>query len=78
MNNSKNLNSTSFITLLDIKTNSVKKCTLAGHFYKLCKRYMPLRPTNLNEKRFFLNYQNKECTRHWAGINKLMQIATFF
>ena len=70
------LNSAMLIKLTSTKNNMPRSFTLSGSFYNLCKRYANLRPTNISENRFFLNYQNGKCTRQVVGINKFGRMAT--
>lgn len=70
------LNSAMLIKLTSTKNNMPRSFTLTGNFYNICKRYANLRPTNISENRFFLNYQNGKCTRQVVGINKFGRMAT--
>lgn len=55
--------------------------TITGNFYDLYKKYSNLRPLDVPNKRFFLNYQNGKCTKQVVGINKFggmaKQVALF-
>ena len=46
-----------------------------GEFYKICKKYMNLRPNNIEkDKRFVLNFLDGKCTPQPIGINTMGQI----
>ena len=46
-----------------------------GQFYKICKKYINLRPKNIEKhKRIFLNFFNGKCTRQPIGINTMRKI----
>lgn len=75
------LGSAVLIKISDTKTKKPRSFTITGDFYKIFKSYYALRPLDINEKRFFINYQNEKCTRQPVGINKIGStpkiIATF-
>ncbi|KAF2878948.1 hypothetical protein ILUMI_27221 [Ignelater luminosus] len=75
------LGSAVLIRILDTKTKKPRAFTITGEFYEIYKKYATLRPSNVNERRFFLNYQNQKCTRQPVGKNKFgnipKQIATY-
>ena len=59
------------------KNNVPRFLAIYGQFYKTCKKYMNLRPNNIeNHKRFFLNFFDAKCTRQPIGINTMGQIMT--
>lgn len=70
------LNSAMLIKLTNTKNKIPRSFTLTGNFYNIYKKYANLRPSNISENRFFLNYQNGKCTRQAVGINKFGRMAT--
>lgn len=62
LNNTKNKTSRSFTVTADLNG------------YELCKKYMNLRPTNVNHNRFFLFYKQGQCTVQPVGTNILAKI----
>ncbi|XP_036141434.1 uncharacterized protein LOC105833640 isoform X3 [Monomorium pharaonis] len=54
---------------------------IKDEFYDICKKYIALRPQNVQTSRFFLNYQHGKCTAQPIGINKFgrmpMTIASY-
>ncbi|XP_011687447.1 PREDICTED: uncharacterized protein LOC105449760 [Wasmannia auropunctata] len=52
------------------KTYKPRSFVISDKFYTICKKYMALRPANIQTSRFFLNYQNGKCTQQPIGINK--------
>ncbi|KAJ8922304.1 hypothetical protein NQ315_004246 [Exocentrus adspersus] len=75
------LNSAMLVKIKNPNNNVYRSCALTGQFYDIFKKYASLRPKDIYETRFFLNYQNGKCTRQVVGINKIgnmaKQIATF-
>lgn len=75
------LGSTLLITVPNTKTKITRKFTITDKFYKICKKYIDLRPPNFTSNIFFLNYQNGKCATQRISINKFTvmgkQIATF-
>ncbi|XP_031347063.1 uncharacterized protein LOC116173590 [Photinus pyralis] len=75
------LGTAALFNIQDIRTNKPRLFTIAGEFYEVYKHYAALRPANMTERRFFLNYQNGKCTKQPVGINKIgsipKQVATF-
>ena len=69
------LNSALLVKLDNTKTKKPRTFTVTGEFYNIYKKYAALRPNDLAEKRFFLNYQNGKCTRQVVGINKFGSMA---
>ncbi|XP_031335009.1 uncharacterized protein LOC116164903 [Photinus pyralis] len=58
------------IRVPDTKTNVQRKFTITGEFYEVFKKYYSLRPSNVESRSFFLNYQKGRCTRQVIGMNK--------
>ncbi|KAF2895570.1 hypothetical protein ILUMI_10604 [Ignelater luminosus] len=77
----RDLGSAVLIRIPDTKTKKSRSFTISGEFYDIYKKYAALRPPAINERRFFLNYQNQKCTRQPVGVNKFgsipKQIATY-
>ncbi|CAI6366167.1 unnamed protein product [Macrosiphum euphorbiae] len=53
------------------KTNCSRSFTIEGEFYDIFKKYIDLRPANVQSDRFFLNYKNGKCTKQVIGKNKI-------
>lgn len=62
----------------DGKNKTERQFAIGGSLYSICKKYMALRPPNLENvtRRFFLNYQRGKCTKQPVGINKFGSIAS--
>ncbi|KAJ8960468.1 hypothetical protein NQ318_013752 [Aromia moschata] len=77
----KDLNSALLVKIQNTKTKKPRTFTVTGEFYNIYKKYAALRPLDMSENRFFINYRKGECTRQIVGINKFggmaKQIATF-
>ncbi|KAJ8935663.1 hypothetical protein NQ318_012825 [Aromia moschata] len=77
----KDLNSALLVKIQNTKTKKSRTFTVTGEFYNIYKKYAALRPLDMSENRFFINYRKGECTRQVVGINKFggmaKQIATF-
>ena len=75
------LGTTILVTIPKTKTKIIRRFTITGDYYGICKKYINLRPTNIEDTAFFLNYQNGKCTSQRIGINKFGStgkvIATF-
>lgn len=74
INNIEDMGSAVLIKIPDTKTKRPRAFTLTGEFYNLFKKYAVLRPSNVKDDRFFLNYQNQRCTRQVVGVNKFANI----
>lgn len=76
-----NLKSALVVTIKNKKTKTLRKFTVTGKYYNICKKYMDLRPENCVAPQFFVNYANGKCTVQNVGINKLgnmgKKIATY-
>lgn len=70
------LNTALLVHIPDSKTKVERQFVVSGNFYAICKKYMKLRPSDVPNSRFFLNYQRGKCTRQPIGINKFGCIAT--
>lgn len=71
IDNIEDMGSAVLIKIPDTKTKRPRAFTITGEFYNLFKKYALLRPSDVKEHRFFLNYQNQKCTRQPVGVNKL-------
>lgn len=80
-NHIEDLGTTILITVPDTKTKVQRKFTITGPFCTLFKKYWALRPANLENNNFFINYQKGRCTKQVIGINKFgsmpRQVAVF-
>ena len=57
------------------KNNVPRFFVIHGRFYKICKKYINLRPNNVEKhKRFFFTFFNGKCTHQPIGINTIRQI----
>lgn len=65
------LNSALLVKINHTKNKIPRSFTVTESFYEICKKYMKLRPKNISEKRFFLNYKQGKCTKQVVGINKI-------
>lgn len=67
--------------LIAVGKQGKRKFIVANQYYPLCKKYMDLRPANINFSPFFLNYQKGKCVAQRIGIHKFgrmgAQIAKF-
>lgn len=70
MTDIQDLKSAVLIHIRDTKTKQARSFTITGKFYAYFKKYAMLRPAGVNEKRFFLNYQQRKCTKQPVGVNK--------
>ncbi|XP_071573031.1 uncharacterized protein [Temnothorax nylanderi] len=52
------------------KNNKPRSFVVTEEFYSVYKKYISLRPKNVQTSRFFLNYQKGKCTHQPIGINK--------
>lgn len=81
MNDIVYLQSAALIHIRDTKTKQTRSFTITGKFYEYFKKYAMLRPSDVNEQRFFLNYQKQKCTKQPVGVNKFgyvpKEIATY-
>lgn len=63
------------------KTKISKSFTIQNSYYGIVKHYFSLRPSKVNHRRAFLNYQRGKCTVQAIGKNKFAlmpkQIAIF-
>ncbi|KAJ8912322.1 hypothetical protein NQ315_005926 [Exocentrus adspersus] len=69
--NFNDLGSAILITIPDTKTKLVRSFTVTGDYYDIFKKYSNLRPPNVNDPWFFINYQKGKCTVQRIGLNKL-------
>lgn len=70
----KDLNSAALIHIRDTKTKQPRQFTITGEFYDIFRKYSSLRPVDIVENRFFLNYRNQKCTKQPVGVNKFGQV----
>lgn len=79
--NLQDLSSAILVNVPNTKTKIVRNFTITGNFYAIVKKYISLRPPDVQCSSFFLNYQKGKCTSQKIGINKFSmmgkQIATF-
>lgn len=62
------------VTLQNTKTKKPRSFTITGKYSALVKNYIKLRPKNVQNKAFFLNYQKGKCTSQNVGINKIGEL----
>ena len=70
VNDVKDFQSMFLITIPKTKNYVLRSFTVIGEFYKILKKYIELRPYNVDSNHLFLNYQNGKCTRQVIGVNK--------
>lgn len=59
------------IKIPDNKTHSSRSFAITGEKnLSIIRKYVALRPRNTPHNRFFVNYQNEQCTTQCVGINK--------
>lgn len=65
-------NSSLIVDLPDTTTRKPRQFAITDNFYKICKKYISLRPAGMacKDQRFFVNYKNGKCTAQFVGINK--------
>lgn len=60
------------IKIPDSKTNKTRSFTVVGeNFIGVFRKYAALRPKEMNDRRFFVKYQNGKCQRSVMGIHKI-------
>lgn len=63
------------------KSRGSRSFTISDDYYHVCKRYINMRPQNINNSSLFLHYNKDKCTAHNIGINKfgvmVRQVAEF-
>lgn len=62
------------VTVRNSKNLYQRNFVIGEAYYETVKKYISLRPKDLKEKRFFLNYRNGKCTRQVIGKNKFAQV----
>lgn len=66
------LDSTILIVLPNSKTK--RTFTITGVFRNILKKYADLRPPDVEQTRFFVNYQKGRCTKQVVGIHKFANV----
>lgn len=69
INNIEDKESILLIKIPTTKNSKPRSFVIDGEFYAICKKYIALRPNDVETSRFFLNYQNGRCTKQPVGIN---------
>lgn len=59
------------INVKETKTKKNRSFIVQGQYTKIIHKYQALRPTNMENNRFFINYRNGKCTRQAIGKNKI-------
>lgn len=59
------------VNLTDTKTKIDRSFVIRDEYVKIVEKYQSLRPCNMTNNRFFINYQNGKCTRQVIGKNKI-------
>lgn len=62
------------VTIPDTKTHVPRSFTLTGEYHKIFQKYLELRPKDMTNDRFFINYQNGKCSRQVIGKNKIGKV----
>ncbi|KAJ8916922.1 hypothetical protein NQ315_013393 [Exocentrus adspersus] len=63
------------VSIPDSKTNVSRNFTITGEYCQIFKKYVALRPPNVDRDNLFLNYQKGKCTKQVFGVNKFSTIA---
>ena len=58
------------VTIPNPGTKGVRKFIITEHYYEIYKKYAYLRPADVNDSYFFLNYNKGKCNYQRVGINK--------
>ncbi|KAJ8910984.1 hypothetical protein NQ315_003678, partial [Exocentrus adspersus] len=58
------------VSIPDSKTNVSRNFTITGEYCQIFKKYVVLRPPNVDRDNLFLNYQKGKCTKQVFGLNK--------
>lgn len=69
--NFNDLGSAVLVTIPDTKNKIIRSFTVTSPYYEIYKKYVNLRPSNVNGPWFFINYQKGKCTVQRMGVNKL-------
>ncbi|KAB0794072.1 hypothetical protein PPYR_13692 [Photinus pyralis] len=70
MSNINDLGSAVIVTIPNTRTKFLRTFTITGYHYEFFKKYADLRPDNITDSSFFLNYRNGRCGTMRVGINK--------
>ncbi|XP_073941147.1 uncharacterized protein [Choristoneura fumiferana] len=62
------------VTLPDTKNKQDRSFIIREEYKKIVDKYQELRPTDMTNNRFFIQYHNGKCTRQVIGKNKLSSI----
>lgn len=65
------LGSAVIVRIHNSKNKTSRSFTITGQFYTFLNKYTSIRPSNVPNRRFFLNYRQEKCTKQPVGINKL-------
>lgn len=75
------LNDKYLIYIQDTKNNydtgtisASRKFIVGPLFYNIVKKYISLRPTDLDTLRFFIRYEKGKCIRQVIGLNKIYSV----
>jgi len=62
------------VNISTTKNYKPRTFVVTEEFYSTYKKYVNLRPKDIQTTRFFLNYQNGKCTHQPIGINKFSKM----
>ncbi|XP_053593046.1 uncharacterized protein LOC103571465 [Microplitis demolitor] len=62
------------VTIKDAKNYYPRNFVIGRENYNIIKKYILLRPNDIETKRFFINYQRRKCTRQVIGKNKISEV----
>lgn len=63
------------VTIPKTASTAKQSFTITGTFFKVVEKYIALRPKNLTENRFFLQYRKGKCTEQPIGKNMFSGMA---
>ena len=70
-----------YIQIPESKTDIARSFIITNDLYTICKKYISLRPKNVTNNKFFLNFQKGKCTSQSIGKKKIggvpKEIATY-
>lgn len=62
------------VEVRDTKNDYPRIFVIETSMYDVVKEFIFLRPSDMDSQKFYMNYNNKKCTRHVIGKNKISGI----
>jgi len=59
------------VKILKTKNDKPRSFIITEDFYQIYKKYVALRPSDVESKRFFLNFKKGKCSKQVMGINTI-------